>query len=289
MDLKIIPAPLYKDSNGIPAYKSGEWPGIKPNHFHRTRRMLNQTRKNILYDRKISLKHFQEKKSEEYKFKPSVILVKSYLENEKNNKTVILPGRKHFNEYYKSISDTYDNNLFFGHKRRINNIKYDNILLPRLFSEEKNKMNIRQKFISHSLRQFSIEDSMVRKKRINSLEQQRNNFRCGIPGDKNYRYAECSENFFKEGGLIPGSTNDIKISENLGNIKNNIYAKMNLKIKSLDVNKIWNYKINKEKKEGEKSYVLNLESWDKRHIKFDDKENLNLNNKSAMIKNKFRK
>ena len=150
-------------------------------------------------------------------------------------------------------------------------------------------MNIRQKFISHSLRQFSIEDSMVRKKRINSLEQQRNNFRCGIPGDKNYRYAECSENFFKEGGLIPGSTNDIKISENLGNIKNNIYAKMNLKIKSLDVNKIWNYKINKEKKEGEKSYVLNLESWDKRHIKFDDKENLNLNNKSAMIKNKFRK
>ena len=57
MELKIIPAPLYKDSNGIPAYKSGEWPGIKPNHFQRTRRMLNQTRKNITYERKISLRH----------------------------------------------------------------------------------------------------------------------------------------------------------------------------------------------------------------------------------------
>ena len=55
-------------------------------------------------------------------------------------------------------------------------------------------------------------------------------------------------------------------------MKNNIYEKMNLNYKSLDVNKIWDYKINKEREEGEKTYVLNLENWDKRHIKFDEKD-----------------
>ena len=50
MELKIIPSPLYKDSNGIPAYKSGEWPGIKPNHFERTRLMIKQLRKKLDYE-----------------------------------------------------------------------------------------------------------------------------------------------------------------------------------------------------------------------------------------------
>ena len=136
MELKIIPAPLYKDSNGIPAYKSGEWPGIKPNHFQRTRRMLNQTRKNITYERKISLRHFQENKSEEYKFKPSLKLVKSYLEK-MQNKTLLITGRKHFYDSFKKISDTYDDNLFFGHKRKKDKIKFDDIKLPKLNSKEK--------------------------------------------------------------------------------------------------------------------------------------------------------
>ena len=288
MELNIIPSPLYKDSNGIPAYKSGEWPGIKPNHFQRTRRLLNQTRENILYERKISLKHFQEKKSEEYKFKPGLKSVKSYFEHLKNN-TFIKSGRKHFNDYLKRSMDTYDDNLFFGRKRKKDKITYDNILFPKLNQREKNKMNLRQKFIYHSLSELSVEKAMVRKKRINSLEQQRNYFNIGIPGDKNYRYAEYSENFFKEGGLIPGSTNDIKITINFNKMKNNIYEKMNLNYKSLDMNKIWDYKINKEREEGEKSYVLNLENWDRRHIKFDEKEKINFNNQSKNLKDKNKK
>ena len=185
--------------------------------------------------------------------------------------------------------DTYDDNLFFGRKRKKDKIAYDNLLLPKLNQREKNKMNLRQKIIYHSLSELSVEKAMVRKKRINSLEQQRNNFNIGIPGDKNYRYAEYSENFFKEGGLIPGSTNDIKITINFNKMKNNIYEKMNLNYKSLDVNKIWDYKINKEREEGEKSYVLNLENWDKRHIKFDEKEKKNLKIQSKNIKDKNKK
>ena len=288
MELKIIPAPLYKDSNGIPAYKSGEWPGIKPNHFQRTRRMLNQTRKNITYERKISLRHFQEKKSEEYKFKPSLKLVKSYLEK-MQNKTLLITGRKHFYDSFKKISDTYDDNLFFGHKRKKDKIKFDDIKLPKLNSKEKVKLTLRQKFILHSLSELSIENAMVRKKRINSLEEQRNNYKIGIPGDKNYRYAECSENFFKGGGLIPGSTNNIEISENLNKIRDNIYEKLNLNVKSLDASKIWENKINKEREDGEKRYVLNLENWDKRHIKFEEEENINEKNQKENIKFKFKK
>ena len=112
MELKIIPAPLYKDNNGIPAYKSGEWPGIKSNHFDRTRLMLRQIRKNPNYERKLSYRHIEEKPSKEYIFRPSLKLVKSYLENLKNQRQII-QGRKHDSDFSKITSDTYDNNLFF--------------------------------------------------------------------------------------------------------------------------------------------------------------------------------
>ena len=126
----------------------------------------------------------------------------------------------------------------------------------------------------HSLSEINVERAMNRKKRINSLEQQRNFFKINNQGDKNYRYADCSENFFKEGGLIPGSTNKIRISENYNKIKNNIYEYMNLNVKSLDVDKIWDNKIKRERQEDEKQYVLNLENWDNMNIKFNENKNM---------------
>ena len=242
MELKIIPAPLYKDNNGIPAYKSGEWPGIKSNHFERTRLMLRQIRKNPNYERKLSYRHIEEKPSKEYIFRPSLKLVKSYLENLKNQRQII-QGRKHDIDFSKITSDTYDNNLFFGHKRYKNSILANSLILPKI---KENKIKKRQINMIHSLSEINVERAMNRKKRINSLEQQRNFFKINNQGDKNYRYADCSENFFKEGGLIPGSTNKIRISENYNKIKNNIYEYMNLNVKSLDVDKIWDNKI-KEK------------------------------------------
>ena len=223
MELKIIPAPLYKDNNGIPAYKSGEWPGIKSNHFDRTRLMLRQIRKNPNYERKLSYRHIEEKPSKEYIFRPSLKLVKSYLENLKNQRQII-QGRKHDIDFAKITSDTYDNNLFFGHKRYKNSILANSLILPKI---RENKIKKRQINMIHSLSEINVERAMNRKKRINSLEQQRNFFKINNQGDKNYRNADCSENFFKEGGLIPGSTNKIRISENYNKIKNNIYEYMN--------------------------------------------------------------
>ena len=270
MELKIIPAPLYKDNNGIPAYKSGEWPGIKSNHFDRTRLMLRQIRKNPNYERKLSYRHIEEKPSKEYIFRPSLKLVKSYLENLKNQRQII-QGRKHDIDFSKIISDTYDNNLFFGHKRYKNSILANSLILPKI---KENKIKKRQINMIHSLSEINVERAMNRKKRINSLEQQRNFFKINNQGDKNYRYADCSENFFKEGGLIPGSTNKIRISENYNKIKNNIYEYMNLNVKSLDVDKIWDNKIKRERQEDEKQYVLNLENWDNMNIKFNENKNM---------------
>ena len=264
MELKIIPAPLYKDKDGIPAYKSGEWPGIKPNHFERTRLMVRQIRKNIDYERKLSYKHIPEKRSKEYNFRPSVKLVNSYLKSIKNNryKNYINKERKQNIDSFKSASDNYDDNIFFGKKRNKDKIIANHsLILPKLFKKINN---------FHSLSEINIGNLMNRKKRILSLEQQRNYYKLLNPGDKNYRYAEYSQDFFKEGELIPGSSNRTRISDNYNKIKNDIYKFMNLNVKSLDVNKIWNNKIKKEMEDNEIQYVTNLENWDNIHIKDKD-------------------
>ena len=275
MELKIIPSPLYKDSNGIPAYKSGEWPGIKPNHFERTRLMIKQLRKKLDYERKSSSRYIPEKRSNEYMFKPSLKLVKSYLENVRKQHQID-KGRKHEFDCLNKISDTYDNNLFFTRKRKLEKIKSSSLILPKLKKETKTRNLV----LYRSLSELNVEKAMTRKKRINSLEQQRNYYNIVNPGDKNYRYAECSENFFKEGGLIPGSTNILRYSENYNQIKNNIYEHMDLNVRSLDTDKIWNNKLERERKEREMKYVLNLENWDTRNVNFNE-----LNKKNEIDKN----
>jgi hypothetical protein len=275
MELKIIPSPLYKDSNGIPAYKSGEWPGIKPNHFERTRLMIKQLRKKLDYERKSSSRYIPEKRSNEYMFKPSLKLVKSYLENVRKQHQID-KGRKHEFDCLNKISDTYDNNLFFTRKRKLEKIKSSSLILPKL----KKEIKTRNLVLYRSLSELNVEKAMTRKKRINSLEQQRNYYSIVNPGDKNYRYAECSENFFKEGGLIPGSTNILRYSENYNQIKNNIYEHMDLNVRSLDTDKIWNNKLERERKEREMRYVLNLENWDTRNVNFNEANKKNENDKN---------
>ena len=275
MELKIIPSPLYKDSNGIPAYKSGEWPGIKPNHFERTRLMIKQLRKKLDYERKSSSRYIPEKRSNEYMFKPSLKLVKSYLENVRKQHQID-KGRKHEFDCLNKISDTYDNNLFFTRKRKLEKIKSSSLILPKL----KKEIKTRNLVLYRSLSELNVEKAMTRKKRINSLEQQRNYYSIVNPGDKNYRYAECSENFFKEGGLIPGSTNILRYSENYNQIKNNIYEHMDLNVRSLDIDKIWNNKLERERKEKEMRYVLNLENWDTKNVNFNEVNKKNENDKN---------
>ena len=160
------------------------------------------------------------------------------------------------------------------------------MILPKITIQKNNsKINRNISFSCQS--EINIESMMNKKKRICSLEQQRNYYKKINPGDKNYRYAEHSPDFFKKGGLIVGSTNKIRITDNFNRLRNNIYETMDLNIKSLDDKKLWKSKVIQEKEKNDSGYVINLEQWEKRYIKEDEtKKNKDKNKgKDNNIKN----
>ena len=73
-------APVYKIDN-IPAYKAGEWPGIKSNKFENTRRIIRAVEKGIFFSENepiIKPRHrlIQGPQSTEYIFRPCIKKVK---------------------------------------------------------------------------------------------------------------------------------------------------------------------------------------------------------------------
>ena len=125
---------------------------------------------------------------------------------------------------------------------------------------------------------------MNKKKRIYSLEQQRNYYKKINPGDKNYRYVEHSPDYFKEGGLVVGSTNRIRITDNFHKLRNNIYQTMDLNIKSLDHSKLWKNKLKQESDINDNNYVHKLELWEKIYVREDEIKNNDDKNKGKDAK-----
>ena len=73
-------APVYKIDN-IPAYKAGEWPGIKSNKFDNTRRIIRAVERGIFFSENepvIKPRHrsFNQRYSQEYIFRPCIKKVK---------------------------------------------------------------------------------------------------------------------------------------------------------------------------------------------------------------------
>ena len=269
MKLKIIKSPLYCAEDGIPAYKAGEWEGIKSNHFGRTRLILKQIRKDDNPSKIISKKIIPQKSSSEYVFRPSVKHVDSYYRNiqKKDN---IKSGRRFIepNSFRKTLKKSRCSSL--KDIRPKDNITINNtIILPNISLKERPSKNYKKLHCSSS--ELNIENIMNKKKRTYSLEQQRNDYKEVNPGDKNYRYAEYSPDFFKGGGLIVGSTNKIRITDNCNYFKNNIYQTMELNRKIMDTEKIWRNKILKEREKNDSEYVYNLEKWEKEYIKENEK------------------
>ena len=281
MDLQVVPAPLYRLENGIPAYKAGEWEGIKPNHFHRTRLILKQIRNDgpIKYPHKRII----HKSSSDYEFRPSVKLVNSYFENiEKNRKLKF--GRKYIPEdsinMHKLIR--YPNiNIKIRPK---DNFTSGSTVLPIISVKKDDNSQVNKNISFSNSSEINIESTMNKKKRITSLEQQRNYYKKINPGDKNYRYAEHSPDYFKEGGLVVGSTNRIRITDNFHKLRNNIYQTMDLNIKSLDHSKLWKNKLKQESDINDNSYVHKLELWEKIYVREDDNKNNDDKNKGKDAK-----
>ena len=73
-------APVYKIDN-VPAYKAGEWPGIKSNKFDNTRRIIRAVEKGIFFSENEPIKRPRNKvliqpRSAEYVFRPSLKKIK---------------------------------------------------------------------------------------------------------------------------------------------------------------------------------------------------------------------
>ena len=73
-------APVYKINN-IPAYKAGEWPGLKSHKFDNTRRIIRAVERGIFFSEKDPIlkprhRSFNPRYSQEYVFKPCLKKVK---------------------------------------------------------------------------------------------------------------------------------------------------------------------------------------------------------------------
>lgn len=82
MILQYEKAPLYK-VDGVPAYKAGEWPGIKSNHFTPTRRIIRAINKETVFSSNYLVnvddylpiygrKHFKITPSKEKFYRPGI-------------------------------------------------------------------------------------------------------------------------------------------------------------------------------------------------------------------------
>jgi hypothetical protein len=291
MKVQILSSPVYRDENGVPAYKSGEWEGSKPNHFGRTRLLLKPILKNGNYQPKPSHKPINEKKSLEFIFKPSKKPVISYFKNIEAKQ--LKPSRKYIDPTIFRKNDKSSNikSVSISSLKPKDNFNSSSIVLPKISIKKSNKIERdKNNNLNYCSSDLNLESMMNKKKRILTLDAQRNYFRKISPGDKNYRYSECSPDFYKEGGLIVGSSNRIRISDNYNKLKNDIYKTMDLNVKSLDVNKLWKNKVKKERENSEIDYVSKLEQWEKEYINEDEnKDNKNKakgNNNNANNKKK---
>ena len=92
------------------------------------------------------------------------------------------------------------------------------------------------------------------------------------PGDKNYKCVDNSPDFFKDGGLIVGSTNRINYNKTTRKGEDNFYQTLDLGIKVLNDDKLWTSKITKENMDMDMNYVTNLNKWEENTFE-ENKEN----------------
>ena len=252
-----IPQHTFSYGDGVPAYKSGEWYGSKPNHFIGSKLILKPIKppeKEFKIGHSI---HFPPKYSKEYKFIPSRRKLYPLIHDDtyKPQKRYIVP---HYSE-----PPQYPRNIGI---RPPDQIKSD--FIAPLFQKK-----IRASYSrDNSKIEYGVESVMTRKKRILSLYEQRNKMINTNPGDKNYKCVDNSPDFFKDGGLIVGSTNRMNYNKTTRKGEDNFYQTLDLGIKVLNDDKLWTSKISKENMDMDKNYVANLNKWEE--ITFEEnKEN----------------
>lgn len=86
------------------------------------------------------------------------------------------------------------------------------------------------------------------------------------PGDKLYRNVDYSADFYKEGGLVVGSTNSARYNKTVGKKANNFYDTLDLTVSTLDPKKLWSNKSYEEEQNINKNYVSGLKTWEVNYL-----------------------
>ena len=86
----------------------------------------------------------------------------------------------------------------------------------------------------------------------------------GSSGDKYYKASEQFPTYYKDGGLIPGSTIATNFNKTRSKTSYNFYETMDLTKPTLNRNKIWENKLKKENLDFDRNYVeKNIVNWEK--------------------------
>ena len=109
-----------------------------------------------------------------------------------------------------------------------------------------------------------LEKEIGGKKRIWTMEQKRNGIDMRNPGDKYYKASEQFPTYYKDGGLIPGSTIAINYNKTRSKKSYNFYETMDISKAILDKNKIWENRVKNENLDFDKKYVEKyIINWEK--------------------------
>ena len=237
----------------IPAGKYGEWPGIKPNHWKGSIKIIrplniNRILDDGIYEIEKNRRHFKEQYGFEkpYKFQKRLFSASNFKHEDRKE------GIKPIKFRPTPIKTAFERRHF-----------------PQNYGKEKIPFyrGIKTFFPNGqtlTLKEISLEKMIGRKKRILNIQQQRNGMKLRSPGDKYYRTAEQFPTYYKDGGLIPGSTIAINYNRTQSRKAYNFYETLELKKPILDRKKLWENKLKQEELDFDKNYVeKNILKWEK--------------------------
>lgn len=98
---------------------------------------------------------------------------------------------------------------------------------------------------------------MQRKGKLYGLESMRNSIGISSLGDKPYRYPEYEPEFYKNGGLIPGSTQKPRRGETVAVIKPG----------SMFTKPMWDVRVKMDELMEERKYMDSIDEWEQTILK----------------------
>ena len=265
--------------NNIPAGKYGEWPGIKPNHWKGSIKVIRQIRPTKVFDDgempiQKNRRHYKEKFGFEKPYKSEKRLFSAAYNMKYEDKKEGLKSIKYVPNPIKSA--------------------YERRHYPEKFGVERVPFfrGLKTFYPNGNCRTFNeinLEKEIGGKKRIWTLEQKRNGIEMRNPGDKYYKASEQFPTYYRDGGLIPGSTIAMNFNKTKSKTSYNFYETLDLNKQILDRNKLWENKVKNENLVFDKNYVEKyISNWEKNILKDFDPNYLKKKNEIPEVEN-FRK